>query len=305
MYLEFLIETRPDDRMDPIENELLERREMRIEHRWLSIECLRSLVYWYPFYARVSYGETSDDCCDPDRLISFEDDLAPFMFDLSLANSDQTLANESLKFKLVLGLFKLLGLIVYDEASLDTTTSNRGARLAYANRLASEDDAFLNLVCNNCSFLSDPATRLDQIPFIDANSYLETVIRRLFDSNSSQLQRDLYLNTAQNFLAFVRNSLKQAYIFFNTLQFKTYLIILKWKFELMLYQLVIKYSSQTFKSEINPPLGFEPSRIKENLLNLSKTDLSLEANRSNFDLWREYSVLKLILNKGFYFLYFI
>ena len=86
--------------MDPVENMILEQREMRIEHRWLKIERLRSLAYWYPFYPRVSLGEASDDCCDQDRLISFEDDIAPFLVDFSFVSSDSSdkIINESLKF---------------------------------------------------------------------------------------------------------------------------------------------------------------------------------------------------------------
>ncbi len=41
---------------------------------------------------------------------------------------------------------------------------------------------------------------------------------------------------------------------------------------------------------------FEPKIIKQNLLNQSKLDLSLEANRSNFDLWKQYGILKWLLN---------
>lgn len=133
---------RTDDLMDTIENSILENRTLRIEHRWLEIERIRSLAYWYPFYARSSMGETSDDCCDPDRLIAYEDDIEPFLVDLNplLKSPLDTSIYEGFKFKLLVGLLKIFRLVSVDDESLDLHSTH--AKLIHSNNLIA-DDTFL------------------------------------------------------------------------------------------------------------------------------------------------------------------
>lgn len=286
------LDPRIDDQMDAIENELLEKRHERIEYRWLAIERARSLAYWYPFYPRVTSGETADDCCDQDRLISFEDDLAPFLVDLTLNSND----DESLKFKLLLSFFHHIGLIVLDDTSHDLTT--RAGQLASTYRLANDDFTFLRFVYQqSCSFLENSIR--EEIAFLDVNSVLETLIRNLFDPTADEKLHRVYTMTALNFVTFVRNSIGQAYESIREFKLKTYLTVLKWKFELELYESVSRHGGRTGVPQ--PPVQFEPVQLKANLLNQAKIDLSLEVNRSNFDLWKEYAILKLIINKGKFF----
>ena len=128
--------------MDTIENSILENRTLRIEHRWLEIERIRSLAYWYPFYARSSMGETSDDCCDPDRLIAYEDDIEPFLVDLNplLKSPLDASIYEGFKFRLLVGLLKIFRLVSVDDESLDLDATH--AKLIHSNKLIA-DDTFL------------------------------------------------------------------------------------------------------------------------------------------------------------------
>lgn len=281
------VDPRPEDLMDPIENSILERREVRIEHRWLEIERMRSLAYWYPFYARNASGESSDDCCDPDRLISFEDDLSPFLFQLS---------DETEKLKLLLILFKHLGIVSSNGECFDLGSNRTAASLIQTNQLGS-DDTFLRYVCESCSFLSDPVRKREQFAFLEANPFLDIVIQSVFNINATEKERQLYELTAHSFVGFVRNCLSQALNAFRSVKLKTFLTVLRWRFELALYRSLLEHVPSQ-RSQIASHPDLDPSRVKEALLNQAKLDLSLETNRSNFDLWKEYAVLKYIINKG-------
>ena len=61
---------------------------------------------------------------------------------------------------------------------------------------------------------------------------------------------------------------------------------------------MLSYYKQTASEDLQKELGeyFEPKIIKQNLLSQTRLDLSLEANRSNFDLWKQYGLLKWLLN---------
>ena len=133
--------------MDSLENSILDCKDVRIEHRWFEIERLRSIVYWYPFYPRTVLGETSDDCCDPDRLITFEDDLSLYLFDLSLKSNDLE-TSESLKFTLFLNFLKLFNLI-----SSDGDNNFRISKLSAFNLKA--DSHFLQYLNENCSLIDE------------------------------------------------------------------------------------------------------------------------------------------------------
>lgn len=94
---------------------------------------------------------------------------------------------------------------------------------------------------------------------------------------------------------FIRQSLSQSLASFESFQFRTHLTLLRWQFELHLY---LSLTSNHPSTTITPKPIFDAKQVKENLLNQCKQDLSKEANRSNFAMWREYGVLKLLLNKG-------
>ena len=106
----------------------------------------------------------------------------------------------------------------------------------------------------------------------------------------------------KNIIDFIRKLFDQSLGSFNTLKYKTNITILKWNFEIVLMNILLS-SNQNFLNEKIPNTHadyFCAKTIKANLLIQSKTDLSLEANRSNFDLWKQYGILKWILNHDQY-----
>ena len=137
------------------------------------------------------------------------------------------------------------------------------------------------------------------MPFLDCHSYLSILLKSALDSDSNDQVKNLIKIVAQNFINFMRNCFAQTLDAFKSLKFKTFLTILKWKFELELYFLVKNNSAASTKGiPFVDDDFFEPSRVKEKLLNQAKIDLSCEVNRSNLILWREYALLKLMVNNG-------
>ena len=81
------------------------------------------------------------------------------------------------------------------------------------------------------------------------------------------------------------------------------MIVLSWRFELSLAYYINKWPiNEQFQSEIEHFSSYLSKKtIKENLLNKAKSDLSSELNRSNFHLWKQYGLLKWILNNNEHF----
>lgn len=208
--------------LDSREPEIIDNKSTRIELRWLEIENLRSQYYWYPFYPRSYIGETQDDCIDTDRLISFDEDISDFLFDLN--------NNEFLKFKLLLKFLSILNIVdlIDEESNL--------------NELKFSSKNFLN-------FLPFPESPQEK-------------------------------NLVENFINFIRRILDQSINKFTIGKYKTQLTILKWKFEHFISN-QIKYLN-----------------TKESLNEAIKNDLSMEANRSDFVLWKNYAILKYNLNSN-------
>ena len=208
--------------LDAKEPEIIDNKSTRIELRWLDIEKLRSQFYWYPFYPRSYFGESQDDCIDTDRLISFDEDINDFLFDVK--------NDEFLKFKLLLEFLSMLN--IFDLFNKDSIL----------NELNTSTKSFLN-------FLPIP-------------------------ENPQQK------NLIENFINFIRRILDQSINKFSIGKYKTQVTILKWKFEQFISH-QIKYLNS-----------------KESLVEVIKNDLSLEANRSDFLLWKNYAILKYILNSN-------
>ena len=216
-------ETRYEERLDHIEDCLLVKDVLRVEYKWSEIERLRARFFWYPFYPRTFSGESADDCCDPDRLISFDDDLRFCLFDLTNEEEDYY------KFQLFCKLLKIFNLIKWNDA---TEISFLNGDKEFASCLGmgeiSEDflsDLFKNLSKNVKSFYGE-----------EEKIYL----------------MDMFKSLTKNFIDFIRNCFRIALESgaFKSLESQTNIIILKWRFELKIFGLLKKY-----------PLTFEKGNI--------------------------------------------
>jgi hypothetical protein len=296
------LQNRVEMELETIEERILLWNEMRIEHRWHEIERLRSIVYWYPFYPRTVTGESADDCSDPDRLISFEDDVSFLLFNLcSPANAKET--NECLKFHLLSKFFKLLNLVRSDEECLD-------GHLPIKVRLTLKENVdFVRYLNEQFTDLNDYQANRQDLPFTGTSEFLSNMLicfYDVFDQNSNTSQNysqedrkkleSVFKRLIKSTIDFFRACLQQASDSFETLTYKTNLTILKWKFELNLYYLLRKLNKQEIRSENEFDSYLNAELVKQNLLNQAKNDLSSEENRSNFTLWKQYGILKWILN---------
>lgn len=303
---------RYDDYLDTLEEKLLALKSIRIEYRWVEIEQLRSCFNWYPFYPKTAVGESADDCIDSDRLISFDEDLNFILFDLS----QESVSTEYFKFKLVCQFFKYLNLIDWNEnvadfKLVDHTDDSNLSLSDLINRLTSvtsnlnEDLDYMKYLTSKFNFLNKTSFDLQNVSFLTSFSFLKNMFECLFDTESAYLQllsEDDRLSRINNLkllikntIDFIRNCISQAYASFSTLKYKTNLTILKWKFELNLILLLSDKSisnelQQDYESYLNPRV------IKQKLIDQTKGDLSIESNRTNFTLWKQYALLKWLLN---------
>lgn len=296
------LQNRVDVELESIEENILLWNEMRIEHRWYEIERLRSVFYWYPFYPRTVNGESADDCSDPDRLISFEDDLSFVLFNLcSPTNSKE--ANDCLKFRLLSKFFKLLNFIRSDEECLD------GHLQIKVQLSLKENVEFARYLNEQFTDLNNFQADQQDLPFTGTSEFLSNLLCCFFDSfdqdsntsrNYSQEERDklrlIFNRLIKSAIDFLRACLQQAFDSFETLTYKTNLTIFKWKFELNLFYLLRKLNKNELKAENELDSYVNAEVVKQNLLNQAKNDLSSEENRSNFTLWKQYGILKWILN---------
>jgi hypothetical protein len=108
--------------------------------------------------------------------------------------------------------------------------------------------------------------------------------RENFFQKFFKISNPVFLNS---FVSLMRNSFKQ-----NSEVFKMNgnLKIIQWKFELSLYYYSKKQASTAVGDE-----SFSPSRLRDNLLNQMKHDLS--QNRTNTKMWLQYAVVKYLVNK--------
>jgi hypothetical protein len=296
--------TRYDDQLDLIEANILGWSDIRVEYRWNEIERLRTLINWYPFYPQIVLGESSDDCADPDRLISFEDDLSTILFDLNAVTADaDPTVKENLKFKLLCKFLKTLNLISWNEESLTLKEETCAFNLINSAKLLenNEDIEYARYLNEQLDYLNDDKS-IDRhdLPFCGNFNFLNNLFSNFFDpyeSNSfrSYSQSDLsdlksiFKSLIQNTVDFVRNCFAQASLGFESLEFRTNVLVLEWKFELGLINLVKKWSP------IEKDPYFDSKILKQNLLEKAKQSLSLEHNRANFALWKQYGILKWLL----------
>jgi hypothetical protein len=282
---------RYDDYLDSVEEKILEMKHIRIEYRWLEIERLRSLYNWYPFYSKTVIGESSDDCIDPDRLVSFEDDISFILIDL---NED----TEYFKFKLLCMFFKYLNIVSWNENIIDIKLLNNSDELNLVDlnmRFSliqnNEDLEFMQYLNEKLPFLKK--TTIDNQNILFQFGLLENMFEYLFDPEIKPENLKMLKLLLKNTIDFIRNCLSQLNDKFNTVKYKTCLIILKWKFEFNLIQLL---TNRVISEEINQDFEdyFNPNLVKKNLIHLTKLDL--EKNRLNHDLWKQYGILKWLLN---------
>ena len=290
---------RYDEFMDSFENKILNWSNIRIEYRWNEIERLRSIFYWYPFYPNIMKGESVDDCCDPDRLIAFDEDLSFILFDLN---------DDCFKFKLFCKFLKHLNLIDMNEEALDLKSSKRNESTPpILTTFFDEDGEYIRYLKEQIPFLNDTYLDKQSVPLVGGslellsvlysnyfNPYEAGIFSNYSKEDEASLKRMIQLSI-KNTIDFIRFSFEQAMNSLDALNYKTNVLILEWKFELDLIRLTSKQSSSHTEDKFKE--YFDPSIIKQNLLNKAKTDLSMEENRSNFVLWRQYGILKWILNQ--------
>jgi hypothetical protein len=304
------ISNRYDDQLDLIETNILNCNDIRIEYRWYEIERLRSLINWYPFYPQIVIGESADDCADQDRLISFEDDINFLLFDLnnlktiSNKNDEIQLNIDCFKFKLFCKFLKTLNLISMNDECLNINESPDYfySFLNSSKMIEDEDIEFTRYLNEKIDYLND-AKSIDRedISFCGNFNFLQRLFNNLNDSYTQNNFRmyskeslneikTLLKNVILNTVEFIRNCFNQSKNGFQTLKYKTNVTILKWKFELFLINLLKKYGENIKDEE------FDHKKLRQNLLDESKQTLSLEENRQNFDLWKQYGILKWLLN---------
>ena len=279
---------RNEDALDDIESQVLGKKSERIEFRWLKMEHGRSLLNWYPFYPRVVIGESADDCADPDRLVLFEDDIKFCLFNVR---------SEFLKFKLLLKFMKQFGVFKMEEECTDIKSSDVEINLNLVSANGGETNDFLGFLNEKLNFFAFNSARKQEVPFFGKFNYLQTLYVNYFNSGSGKDLEAMLRQSIKHFVDFIRNSLNQSLDCFNSQKVKTYLIVLKWRFELeILYQLSKSNAKLTNESTAEFDQYFNSNLIKQNLLNSARVDLSSELNRSNFSLWKQYGHLKHLLN---------
>jgi hypothetical protein len=207
--------TRYEEKLDHIEDSLLVKDGLRVEFKWSEIERLRACFFWYPFYPRTFSGESADDCCDPDRLVSFDDDLKFCLFDLPSEDEDYY------KFKLFCKLLKFFNIIKWNDA---TELASLNGDKEFASCLNMNDST------SNGDFLSDLFKNLSK------NT------KWFYDEEEKLYLEHMFKSVTQNVIEFLRNCLRTVESGgFKSLEFQTNLIILKWKFELKILDLIRKY----------------------------------------------------------------
>ncbi len=247
----------------------------------------------YPFYPSAIAGETADDCVDMDRLVSFDEDIGFTLFDIDSTSSGPE-AVECLKFKMLCQFFKLLDIFDWNEECLAQHQTGQ-----------EEDPGFVQYISNSLSFFEDDMSLETQNFLVNS---IETMLgigqRESFKLLTDQEKHDLLATLAlsnKNLIDFLRNVFEQSLNAFKSLKFRTNLTILKWRFELNLIDILQRRKKDLdlcglLQIKKYAPY-FCPKTLKETLLAQVKADLSLEKNRSNFELWRQYGILKLILNQ--------
>jgi len=171
-----------------------------------------------------------------------------------------------------------------------------------------EDLGFVQYISNSLSFFNDDLSIETQSFLVNS---IETMLgvgqRECFKLLTDQERQDLLTTLAlsnKNLIDFVRNVLEQATAAFRTLKFRTNLTVMKWRFELNLIEILLRRQDELNSCgllQIEKYLAyFCPRTLKQTLLTQVKTDLSLEKNRSNFELWRQYGILKWILNQSLF-----
>ena len=258
-------------------------------------------------------GESIEDCADLDRCISFEEEIEFILFDLN------NLENNNNKNLEEIDLFKMKLLCIYlNFLNVINITNNNIDKRQFLN---TNNDDYLNVNESNefLKYLNDQIPNNNNLNFKSDFDYFEYYFKLFFDNKENEIYKfmkesdiDIYntlinilINSFKNRIDFIRNILKQCSNKFHTEKFNNFIIILKWKFELNLIDFISKINFnkiEELKLINDPSLNnyFNLNKIKENLLNQIKQELGLEQNRSNLILWKQYAILKLILNQPKY-----
>ncbi len=224
--------TRYEEKLDHIEDALLVKDGVRVEFKWSEIERLRACFFWYPFYPRTFSGESADDCCDPDRLVSFDDDLKFCLFDLP--SDEHELDEDYYKFKLLCKLLKFFNVIKWNDA---TELASLNGDKEFASCLNMNDGDFLGDLFRN----------------------LSQNTKWFYDEEEKIYLAHMFKSVTKNVIEFLRNCLRTVAEsgVFKDLEFQTNLIILKWKLELKILDLIRKH-----------PLSFQIGNIFQSFYTL-------------------------------------
>ena len=228
---------RYEDTLDRVETVVLNLSTVRVEHRWSEIERIRALFYWYPFYPKTFSGESADDCCDPDRLIGYDDDLRFMLFNV-VNSSAEEVHSDFYKFKLFCSFLKLFNALTWDNTNGDSSF---------------DDEEFARYLSEQLPYLnSGHAGCVEDTPCNGNSDFFRTLFSQLsatadFYARYAEEERDFVRQACRlmckNTIEYVRNCFAQIVDSFKTLDFKTNVVILKWRFELHLLELIKKTAS--------------------------------------------------------------
>jgi hypothetical protein len=264
------------------------------------------------------FVKSADDCIDPDRIVSFDEDLSFLLIDFKQKEIDEqnaTIAkkikeqNEYFKFKLFCKFLKFLNVINCENELLDADENEKNLILFLSDE---EDLEFLHYIDEKIPLRvkSRKPTEICGSTFTSSSFFnffsrnLENLLNILNSASFNllePLEQQKVIQTLKQLnmssIDLIRNLFKQAINSFSIVKYKTNLTILKWKFELNLLYILTK-ENRLISQEItlNASNYFCPKTVKKNMLDQVKTDLSIESNRSNFDLWKQYGILKWLLN---------
>lgn len=207
--------------------------------------------------------------------------------------------SECMKFKVLCRFLKQLNLFDWEQETLDSYDNL--IKESYFNN-SYDDYEYVWFLGKNLPFFCDTST--------ERLSFFRNSMDELLSLNEKESFRNLdeinKLETIETFkrsnkflIDYIRNIFEQSSNSFLSVKFNTNITLLKWKFEICLIVILTqpgRIIPETITCDENYSSYFNVKTIKQNLLAQTRADLSLEKNRSNFELWKQYGLLKWILN---------
>jgi len=252
----------------------------------------------YPFYPKTITGESADDCIDPDRLISFEEDISFALFDTTMLNNRD--ASEFLKFKILCKFFNQLNLFDWEQETLDPIKTSTTIYSYFNNSF--DDREYVWYLGQKLSFFDDISTERQNFFKNSMNEILSLSNKESF-KNLDEINKlktlEAFKQSNKVLIDYIRNVFDQSINSFSSIKFKTNVTLLKWKFEINLILILAEQERdlpELISCDENYLSYFNAKTIMQNLLAQTKVDLALEHNRSNFEIWKQYGILKWILS---------